>query len=535
MLNLSVRSALMALGAIVVPAAIACAQCGYVDFENLPANTPVSTQYPGVTFSARNSNGTVGTNPRIYVAAGTSSPTRALKPVGDGIDEFSCDYLRMDFAADQHLVTFSVGTLTGCSATDTCQIRAYNAAGALLTTQNVPVNGTLLNTCRTLVRVGSRTGPNNIHAIEVQYGVAPLCACAYELIDDVTYDTDTTPPIGLIASPVPFSCVCDSATFLGTSNDPDGTYLGDMLEYATDPAGPWTLIGTASSPAPGPSSFLYSWNTSALPSGYYFVRLTVNNTCGLDTVFVTVINVDNSPPSIVLRSPTSGAIVGGQVCFDGSVVDGCTLSSYTVRYRPAAGGTFNPVDPAHPTYSTPVVNDPFAFWQTASGGAAVADGTYTVEVSAVDSCTQSTLLSRNLVVDNTAPTAVITSPVNCSRVAHGLVQIIGTASDAHMGGWVVQYTGGDAHGWVTIASGNTNVVSGLLATWDARTLRSCCYALRLIVTDSANVSCTGSGNSREYTVAFDLGTVCTQDYNGDGLVNSQDFFDFLNIFFNGCP
>ena len=36
----------------------------------------------------------------------------------------------------------------------------------------------------------------------------------------------------------------------------------------------------------------------------------------------------------------------------------------------------------------------------------------------------------------------------------GVVPIIGTATDAHMGGWTVQYSGGDSHGWVTIGSGN---------------------------------------------------------------------------------
>jgi hypothetical protein len=33
-----------------------------------------------------------------------------------------------------------------------------------------------------------------------------------------------------------------------------------------------------------------------------------------------------------------------------------------------------------------------------------------------------------------------------------------------------------------------------------------------------------------------IGTpACTADFNHDGVVNSQDFFDFLNAFFAGCP
>ncbi len=132
-------------------------------------------------------------------------------------------------------------------------------------------------------------------------------------------------------------------------------------------------------------------------------------------------------------------------------------------------------------------------------------------------------------IDNTPPVAILTSPVNCSTIDQGLIQIIGTASDANMGGWSVQYTGGDSHGWTTIASGTTSVVNGVLATWDARALRDCGYAIRLVVSDAVNVSCTGGGHTTEYFVNFNLGSRCNQDYNADGVVNSQDFFDFLTV------
>ena len=61
--------------------------------------------------------------------------------------------------------------------------------------------------------------------------------------------------------------------------------------------------------------------------------------------------------------------------------------------------------------------------------------------------------------------------------------------------WALQYTGGSQSNWVTIASGSTSVVAGLLGhQWDTTTLdeKCCCYTLRLVVTDKSIVNCNGA-------------------------------------------
>src|SRR5262249_37783965 len=122
-------------------------------------------------------------------------------------------------------------------------------------------------------------------------------------------------------------------------------------------------------------------------------------------------------------------------------------------------------------------------------------------------------------VDNTPPVATITSPIACSTRS-GLIEVRGTATDAHFSSWVLQYTGAGVHGWVTFASGNAPVVNGLLATWNTTGLPPCAYAIRLIVTDQAQLGCVGVGgaNSSEYIVTLDLtGDPLAQDTDADGM------------------
>ncbi len=349
---------------------------------------------------------------------------------------------------------------------------------------------------------------------------------------------DTTPPEVAITSPDPLQCVCNPVSIFGTAEDPEG-FDSYTLEYAANPSGPWTLIATSTTPVSG--GLLGVWNTTALAQGYYFIRLTATNTAGLSSSITTIVYVDKQFDTVDLRSPPDGAILGGIVCFDGTVNDGngnCSIK-YTIEYRPAGGGAFQPVDPANPTYNGAVINDPLGSWNTLAGG--VPDGDYEVRVTGVDGCGHTKSVTHKVIIDNTVPVAVITKPAPCVCV-DGQVTVVGTASDAHLAGWVLQYTGGDAAGWVTIASGHANVFNGVLGVWDTTGLRPCAYTLRLLVSDAAGVNCSGYTHQSEYLVSVTVGDcdAADADFDNDGDVDLNDFSTFQACF-NGpnrppaCP
>jgi len=349
-------------------------------------------------------------------------------------------------------------------------------------------------------------------------------------------DVDTTPPIAILSTPLswpaPSGVTCDSTMIYGSAHDPDGTFAGYVVEYL--PVNGSTWIPIYSSPNPVVNGNLLgggTWNTGALSQGWYFLRLSASNVCGRSSSVVAWLFVDKQYDNASIRSPANGAVLGGSVCVDGTVWDENArgADSYTVRYAPLPAGTpFNPVDPAHLTYAGTVLNDPLASWNTRAG---IADGNYRLRLDATDQCGRAaTPQARDVVIDNTAPIAVITAPTSCSYV-QGQVDILGTASDAHLDGWALYYTGGDAHSWVTIASGTTQVINGLLGRWNTAGLRPCAYTLRLVVTDKSVLDCNGAlRNQAEYLVSVNVGAHGDFDADNDGDVDLRDYSLFEDAF-----
>lgn len=498
----------LALAACLAPATAAWAECPTIDFENLAANTAVTSQYSGVTFSVQPQ--TCGGIPTLYMRIytppnGTSSGTKCIK-IDAGCPDFSDDYLRMVFALPQSEVSFTLGDWA-----TTYTVRYYtNTVGAgLIGSFNVvipPAGGGDVGVHR---RVTVTSASKNIRRIEVQGATS-----TFEAIDDLTFDVDQTPPIAEISVPTYEACDCDnSVSVRGRACDDDGVYGHDTLHYMPVGGTTWTFVDSATTPQCTVNGALYTWDTTAVADGCYFLRLTVENQCGLISEAVTVVCLDRTIGE-TMRSPAGGTILGGTVCIDGTVNDRC-FAYYTADWKTAtSGGAYLPVDAAHPQYFTPVINDPLAAWDTR----AVSDGNYFVRLAAFDSCGHSSSNQVTVTVDNTAPTAFITSPTPCSA-RNGIVQVSGTASDAHLQGWVLQYTGDGVHGWVTIASGNASVVNGILALWDTTGLAPCAYALRLVVTDQSVLDCNGAArNQSEYTVTLDVvGDPLAQDTDADGM------------------
>ena len=349
------------------------------------------------------------------------------------------------------------------------------------------------------------------------------CVCADE----------TTAPVAEITEPPELGagCTCDVVAVVGSAYDPDGTFEGYALEYRKIGVPTWTLIAIGTTEVV--NGWLADWDTTALTEGYYVLRLTVTNICGLAATAVRPVYVDQNYSTADIDYPPDGHIVAGNVCIDGTVYESWCGSTYTVEYKPVSGGAWQPVDPDNPVYPGTAINEPYAQWKTISLG--VPDGDYFLRVEAWNNCDHSKTLTIQVTVDNTAPVAEITSPENCDQV-DGMVPIVGTAYDENLNAWKLWYTGGDANGWVFIDGGSTNEIDSLLTIWNTNGLTPCPYTLKLWVGDEAELHCnSGDYHNTYYYTSVVVGWFCpiVGDINGDGVVDFFDIDPFVELITGG--
>lgn len=354
----------------------------------------------------------------------------------------------------------------------------------------------------------------------------------------LTFLEDTTPPIAEIESPYPMTCVCGSREITGTADDPDGDLDSYTVEYQSASGGDWVNIVTAEHSVIGGT--LATWDTTSLSEGYYILRLTTTNAYGLTSNAVRVVWVDRTFQSFDVRYPAYGALVSGDVCVEGTIWDSC-FWKYTVGYLPPTGGDFMPVDPSMPEYFSTVLNEPLAHWDTV--GLGLENGGYWLLISAWTICSvvPSHTEYRFVSLDNWPPEATITAPTACENVS-GVVEVHGIAYDDHLAGWTLQYTGGTETSWVTLATGDYQVVGGgFLANWDTTGLPPCGYTLRLLVTDAAVPGCNSPHRAQsEYLVSVTIGGggggESRADVNCDGLIDGLDVQPFVEcVLQSECP
>ena len=501
------------------------------DFEDFDEDEIITSQIPGVDFEVIG-NDSVGLHIEKEDWYYNDFPSKVLM-IDTHPQGFSPDYFQMIFDKPQYQVRFNLGPATGWY-----YIRAYNAAsgGTQILFKAVNIKGDVFTGTQQPITLSRSSGDIKRVVVKGQDDI-------YEAIDDLSFGLDPTPPEVLVDLPGNGDCVSDIVSVQGFLCDPDGEFDRDRLEYRRvhpEPDDDWILVREFVNSAVCSSGDLYSWDTrnSEIIDGVYLLRVTAINGCGLSSSREIMVYVSNEFDNIDIQSPESKDIVGGDICFEGTVWDWNCFDNYTVRYRPTGGAFWSPVDSV-PSYDTTRTNQPFADWNYPSD---LTDGIYEIQVTGTTTTGKTLSKSQKLVLDNTPPTAIIDSPDSCTDPGE-LVTIMGTAHDENLREWRLDYWNPVTEEWDPIKTSKVSVVKGLLATWTRGSADGCPDVLRLKVWDEARVNpCSTSefGNDRHMTETFVIlaeeeGGICHGDYDGDGDVDAFDLSEFAGEFGGSCP
>lgn len=287
---------------------------------------------------------------------------------------------------------------------------------------------------------------------------------------------DDAPPRAEISAPIDGAMLSGEINISGTAND---EYFSDyLLEYAlgANPAdNEWKDIGGLAV-QPITDDVLRSWNTATIDDGLYSLRLTVKDSAGHIVVIRHIVMLDNNPPEAELKVATSDGVVTGTVEILGTASDP-NLGIYEVFIAPADEDNWELIGSG----TESMINDVLTEWDTEG-----LEGEYSIRLVADDlSGKEPGEDIQDVIVDNTDPVALITSPLDNHQVG-GVISLMGTASDANFTEYVVEFGEGASPQIWTKASPiayRAPVESGELVQWFAGEL-SGLYTLRLTVTDA---------------------------------------------------
>jgi hypothetical protein len=292
----------------------------------------------------------------------------------------------------------------------------------------------------------------------------------------VSVRLDTTGPLVTIESPLPASTVRGFADFTATAVDPlPGTglatvdFLVDGSAVDSQTAAPYATLVDSARLSDGIRTF-------------EVVATDGKSNVGRATSSVLV---DNTPPIVTIEAPLQGALVRGFVAFEAAVADGgaglASVAMTVGSIAPTTDGSFE--------YPTPIASDHRAGAEDTSRWA---DGPIEFAVVVHDAAGNDARAAAQVIVDNTAPTRMLLSPLDGSVVS-GTIDLIGSSDAADTSLLEILIDG---------VSQGTSPISPLVIPLDTTLRPDGLMTVTLIATDLA-----GNSSSTSVTVTVDNLTV----------------------------
>jgi len=138
----------------------------------------------------------------------------------------------------------------------------------------------------------------------------------------------------------------------------------------------------------GTEKWNYKFNTRILKDGPHVVFFRVWDKYDIPATYASMINVDNTPPEVILDSPGDGAVSTGKISVMGRVIDP-NISDITLEFRSLTGAAVRQDLRTRKIVTESILKDDLDLQGQA-------DGLYNVEIVALDKAGNITRTSRNV-------------------------------------------------------------------------------------------------------------------------------------------
>lgn len=290
--------------------------------------------------------------------------------------------------------------------------------------------------------------------------------------ESVTALLDATSPLVVLTRPLANQVIPPSGSITGTLADLN--LVGYLLTLAEEPSAPAFYQLASGDVSREDASFVA---LDGLEDGDYLLKAEAEDAGESRTELLVPFIVDSTPPVVVLTAPVIDALVSFRELVG---VVGAIEEANLEQWRLFRGTGAEPAAwETLATGTTLPLAEPFFLWNVAG----VADGVHTLRLEALDKAGHSREARVRVTVDNTAPTAAITTPASGGFVRQS-GDIVGTAADQHLVTYQVALAPGGSQQFSELGSRDVSVTQGTLLTWQALPADGT-YTLRLVASDRA--------------------------------------------------
>ena len=208
-------------------------------------------------------------------------------------------------------------------------------------------------------------------------------------VTERTFRVSTEEPKGTVETPSIDSFVKNIVTVSGSASDKNGI---EKVQLSFD-------NGNTYNDVQGTENWSYTFDSKSIPDGVQAVFLKVVDKCGIEGLYSSILNIDNTKPELALALPQDYSNTAGMLFFSGYAEDNVAFDEAYISIRSFEGKTVPKQMQKIPLQTERIIAQTLDL-------SALENGSYSVELTVSDKAGNLASLSRYVVLDKNKPAAL---------------------------------------------------------------------------------------------------------------------------------